>query len=407
MTMTIVFIHGMFGWGNLNVIDGEDDNMSYFPIGEIRRALRGRAKVAFVDLGIASSDHDRACEAYAQLRGSVVDYGEKHARKCGHLRFGREYSKPLVKCWNESHPIAFVGHSFGGNTAIELARLVSEDYWKEGTSSSYIHSVSCICSPLRGTSLPFRLGLLNSSSSSSVIRAYSFSHFLSVFFGIIFLIQRDYPMMIPRSLFDIKSDQWGNVTTWRNVFDRNHIFWTSRDNTICEVTPKYRSSRHFRDNNNNNKNKWIKVSVVSDVVKPLSFRSEVIPFGCLVVLAMWKFKRRRVKNLLVGALLLFMTGLFAFGKRVRRNLFHAFIAHPFLRLCAKGCKGPSDGIVELSSCTSTHGEENNDEWHVIQGPQGSNHCLGTWASAHSSAMYRKLLNYLLGDVVDSPSHEHE
>ena len=52
-----------------------------------------------------------------------------------------------------------------------------------------------------------------------------------------------------------------------------------------------------------------------------------------------------------------MTGLIAIGKRVRRHLFHKCLVHPFLRLCAMGCDGPSDGIVEISSCKSTHSDE--------------------------------------------------
>ncbi len=36
-----------------------------------------------VDMGVLSSDHDRACEAFYQLYGGRVDYGETHATECG------------------------------------------------------------------------------------------------------------------------------------------------------------------------------------------------------------------------------------------------------------------------------------------------------------------------------------
>ena len=388
---TIVFIHGMFGWGynteNITRKDEEDCEVSYFPIGDIRR--RTSSTCIYLDVGIASSDHDRACEAYAQIRGRTVDYGEEHAKRCGHLRFGREYTRPLVKIWDEKHPIVLIGHSFGGNTCLELAHLISQDYWSEGTSSSYIHSVSCICSPLRGCSLPFRLGLNSTTTSKSVIRNCSFSHFLSTAFGLIFKIQLEYPSLFPRSVFDVKSDQWANVTTWRNVFNRDHVFWTSRDNTLSQVTPSYRHDLHSRRKHYN----WHKIAVVPDVVKPLSLRREVVPFGSFAILGLWMLRRRkRLRIFLVATILLAMTGLIAIGKRVRRYLFHKCLVHPFLRLCAMGCDGPSDGIVEISSCKYTHNDEN--EWHVIRGPKDSSHCLGTWASIHSGKMYTELFRYL-------------
>ena len=36
---------------------------------------------------------DRACELYAQLNGLVTDYGAGHFARCGHLRYGRDYTK--------------------------------------------------------------------------------------------------------------------------------------------------------------------------------------------------------------------------------------------------------------------------------------------------------------------------
>ena len=67
---TIVFIHGMFGWG-YNTEDSarkdeEEGEISYFPVGDIRRVC-GESSCVYLDVGIASSDHDRACEAYAQI----------------------------------------------------------------------------------------------------------------------------------------------------------------------------------------------------------------------------------------------------------------------------------------------------------------------------------------------------
>ncbi|GLD94752.1 hypothetical protein PINS_up024537 [Pythium insidiosum] len=40
-----------------------------------------------VDVGVLSSDHDRACEAFYQLYGGRVDYGEEHSIQSGALLF--------------------------------------------------------------------------------------------------------------------------------------------------------------------------------------------------------------------------------------------------------------------------------------------------------------------------------
>ena len=40
---------------------------------------------------------NRACELYAQLNGSVTDYGVEHFARCGHLRYGRDFSKNCRK----------------------------------------------------------------------------------------------------------------------------------------------------------------------------------------------------------------------------------------------------------------------------------------------------------------------
>jgi len=36
-----------------------------------------------VDVGMLSSDHDRACEAFYQLYGGQVNYGQHHAKQHG------------------------------------------------------------------------------------------------------------------------------------------------------------------------------------------------------------------------------------------------------------------------------------------------------------------------------------
>jgi len=78
------------------------------------------------DIGPLSSAWDRACELYAQLTGTRVDYGAAHSEACGHARFGRDYAKPMFPGWSETRPVNLIGHSLGGLTARVFAMLCDE-----------------------------------------------------------------------------------------------------------------------------------------------------------------------------------------------------------------------------------------------------------------------------------------
>ena len=78
------------------------------------------------DLGPVSSNWDRACELYAQLTGTRVDYGQAHSQRYGHARYGRTYEKPFFEGWGPDRPLNLIGHSFGANTARLFALLLDE-----------------------------------------------------------------------------------------------------------------------------------------------------------------------------------------------------------------------------------------------------------------------------------------
>ena len=70
---------------------------------------------------------DRACELYAQLAGTRVDYGASHSERCHHERFGRDFSScPLLPSWGEGERLVLLGHSFGGATALLFASLMAK-----------------------------------------------------------------------------------------------------------------------------------------------------------------------------------------------------------------------------------------------------------------------------------------
>lgn len=124
--LPICLMHGLFGWGEVTPLWGAAP--TYFPLTELRR-LRPNGPIVAVAMGANSSNHDRACEAFAQLFGARTDYGEVHAQRCGHLRFGTDHThRARLEQWDAEHPIHIVGHSFGGNTALALVTLLAQDY---------------------------------------------------------------------------------------------------------------------------------------------------------------------------------------------------------------------------------------------------------------------------------------
>ena len=123
-------------------------------------------------VGPISSAWDRACELYAQLTGTTVDYGEAHSKEHNHARYGRTYSTPLFEGWGEKInggqrvKINLVGHSFGGATVRLLTSLL--EYGSEaeqlatgsetsplftGGKGDWVNSVTTLCAPHNGSSL--------------------------------------------------------------------------------------------------------------------------------------------------------------------------------------------------------------------------------------------------------------
>ncbi len=172
LSYSYVLVHGLGGWGDGNSIN---DVAQYWGGGnfDLKTYLEGQGyEVHTPSVGPVSSAWDRACELYAQLTGTRVDYGEAHSKEHNHNRYGKTYTEPLIENWGQKMnggqtvKINLVGHSFGGATVRLLVSLL--EYGNEaeiqatgddisplftGGKGDYVHSVTALCAPHNGSSL--------------------------------------------------------------------------------------------------------------------------------------------------------------------------------------------------------------------------------------------------------------
>lgn len=164
-----VMIHGYSGWGQY---DERYEETPYWglTLTDFRMMFdRWDQDIYMPSVGPHSSAWDRACEIYAEITGTRVDYGAAHSEKCGHERFGEDYTgRALIPDfeWDDDHPVNLVGHSFGGNTARVLLDLLADGAPEEveatgdetsplftGGHSGRVFSLTTIASPSNGATL--------------------------------------------------------------------------------------------------------------------------------------------------------------------------------------------------------------------------------------------------------------
>ena len=160
-----VLVHGMAGWGESSPLNRSSHYWGG-DTGDLAAYLRGEGYEVYVPtVGPLSSAWDRACELYAALTGTRVDYGAAHAAAHNHERFGRTYPAMQLQ-WDETHKLNLVGHSFGGETVRLLVSLLAYGDEAEladgaedisplftGGKAAYVHSVTTLASPHNGSSL--------------------------------------------------------------------------------------------------------------------------------------------------------------------------------------------------------------------------------------------------------------
>lgn len=164
-----IFVHGMMGWGEGSAYEVETPYWGIQPENNVMTYLRNQGyEVYNPPVGGLSSAWDRACELYAQLMGTVVDYGEAHSKKCGHERYGRDYTgkATMGEAWDFETPLNLVGHSFGGATVRLFASLIAYGDEEEiatsgencsglfkGGHESSIYSVTTLAAPHNGSTV--------------------------------------------------------------------------------------------------------------------------------------------------------------------------------------------------------------------------------------------------------------
>ncbi len=161
-----VFVHGLSGWGSYDSIY---KIMPYWGMfgGDLMEYLNDKGFDCYAaSVSPTASAWDRACELYAQLAGTVVDYGKAHSEESGHERYGTDYTgRALIDSWSEKEKINLLGHSFGGATVRLFAHIMENgskeetnatpeselsDFFKGG-KGDYIYSVVALAAPHNGT----------------------------------------------------------------------------------------------------------------------------------------------------------------------------------------------------------------------------------------------------------------
>ena len=161
-----VYVHGLMGWGE------HDQIYSAVPYWGLSTDLmpymtsKGYESYA-ASVGPLSSAWDRACELYAQLTGTTVDYGAAHAAEYGHARYGVTYDKPLFEGWSADKKINLVGHSFGSATIRLFLDILADGSAEEqaaakadgtevspffqGGKADWVYSLTTLAAPHNGT----------------------------------------------------------------------------------------------------------------------------------------------------------------------------------------------------------------------------------------------------------------
>lgn len=237
----IILVHGLAGFGR-----NEMGGFKYWGgLYDIESDLRSRGfNTCTAAVGPFSSNWDRACELFAQIKGGTVDYGAAHSEKYGHDRFGRTYQGFFPE-WGTPDPdtgeirkIHLIGHSMGGQTIRTLAQLLSQGAPLEQKAvsdssplftggKSWISGIMSVSTPHDGSSL-----------------AYATNAALP-FFQQQLACTAAATGILPSPVYDLKLDHWGlkwhtsdNLFTYLERIQRSHFWISSHDTAAWDLSPE-------------------------------------------------------------------------------------------------------------------------------------------------------------------------
>ncbi len=121
-----IFVHGLAGWGSYDI---QNEFIPYWGLtgGDLTRYLTNHGYESYAaSVDPTGSAWDRACELYAQLYGTRVDYGAEHSARCGHERFGEDFTNRALVEDFEGSKFVLIGHSFGGATIRLFSQILKE-----------------------------------------------------------------------------------------------------------------------------------------------------------------------------------------------------------------------------------------------------------------------------------------
>lgn len=240
----IIMVHGLFGWGS-----DELYGINYWGGAEsLKQILTSKGYTIYTPtIGSVSSNWDRACELYAYIKGGTVDYGEAHAKKYGHNRYGRTYPGVYQQFGTldrsgQIQKIHLIGHSMGGQTVRVLAQLLENGDTDEISNTPsdnisplftgghhWIDSITTIATPHDGS---------QESHEQEGIEpmAHDFFAAMAVQGG---LVNSDNPC------FDFRLDQWGlkkePYESYQSYYKRvvsSNIWKETKDLSVWDLAPE-------------------------------------------------------------------------------------------------------------------------------------------------------------------------
>jgi triacylglycerol lipase len=161
---TIIFVHGIFGWGPNEITLPLRGTLSYW--GEaLGQFDNNRFNTFEVKCGPVSSFHDRACELYAQIKGGDFIYDASRANRRGEddgpkrarvSKLERPTAAPgLLPDWSSRNKVIFIAHSAGLQTCLTLQRLLAENYWGDDSSADWIEAIISVAGVINGSTLTY------------------------------------------------------------------------------------------------------------------------------------------------------------------------------------------------------------------------------------------------------------